>query len=160
MVKQQKDIKQRIEDGEFSQSAEISASYLDEDILIIDNIKVLANPDPVRLQMNMIASCQEGSLKMDINGKVIEVSKNDIFVCPPNSVIDVLEVSPDFACVALCVTNRGMQNRLDSSVPGLQEHGAFHLGTLSSRDSGDASQDSPLGTLPCLCRRCARGCEG
>lgn len=75
MVKQLKDIKQRIEDGEFSQSAEISASYLDEDILIIDNIKVLANPDPVRLQMNMIASCQEGSLKMDINGKVIEVSK-------------------------------------------------------------------------------------
>lgn len=116
MVKQQKDIKQRIEDGEFSQSAEISASYLDEDILIIDNIKVLANPDPVRLQMNMIASCQEGSLKMDINGKVIEVSKNDIFVCPPNSVIDVLEVSPDFACVALCVTNRGMQNILRSHV--------------------------------------------
>ena len=116
MVKQQKDIKQRIEDGEFSQSAEISASYLDEDILIIDNIKVLANPDPVRLQMNMIASCQEGSLKMDINGKVIEVSKNDIFVCPPNSVIDVLEVSSDFACVALCVTNRGMQNILRSHV--------------------------------------------
>ena len=116
MVKQQKNIRQRIEDGEFSQSAEISASYLDEDILIIDNIKVLANPDPVRLQMNMIASCQEGSLKMDINGKVIEVSKNDIFVCPPNSVIDVLEVSPDFACVALCVTNRGMQNILRSHV--------------------------------------------
>ena len=66
--------------------------------------------------MNMIASCQEGSLKMDINGKVIEVSKNDIFVCPPNSVIDVLEVSPDFACVALCVTNRGMQNILRSHV--------------------------------------------
>ena len=83
MVKQQKNIRQRIEDGEFSQSAEISASYLDEDILIIDNIKVLANPDPVRLQMNMIASCQEGSLQMDINGKVIEVSKNDIFVALP-----------------------------------------------------------------------------
>ena len=46
MAKQeQKDIKQRIEQGEFAQSAEISASYLDEDILIIDNIKVLANPD-------------------------------------------------------------------------------------------------------------------
>ena len=116
MVKQQKDIKQRIEEGEFSQSAEISASYLDDDILIIDNIKVLANPNPVRLQMNMIASCQKGSLRMDINGKVIEVSKNDIFVCPPNSVIDVLEVSPDFACMALCVTNRGMQNILRSHV--------------------------------------------
>lgn len=116
MVKEQKDIKQRIEEGEFSQSAEISASYLDEDILIIDNIKVLAHPDPVRLQMNMIASCLEGRLKMDINGKMIEVSKNDIFVCPPNSIVDILEVSEDFACVALCVTNRGMQNILRSYV--------------------------------------------
>ena len=69
MVKQQKNIRQRIEDGEFSQSAEISASYLDEDILIIDNIKVLANPDPVRLQMNMIASCQEGSLPSQLGDR-------------------------------------------------------------------------------------------
>ena len=101
--KEQKDIRQRIENGEFSQSAEISASYLDEDILIIDNVKVLANPDPVRLQMNMIASCQGGHLKMDINGKVVEVSKNDIFVCPPNTMLDILEVSGDFACVAMYV---------------------------------------------------------
>lgn len=114
--KEQKDIRQRIENGEFSQSAEISASYLDEDILIIDNVKVLANPDPVRLQMNMIASCQGGHLKMDINGKVVEVSKNDIFVCPPNTMLDILEVSGDFACVAMCVTNRGMQNILRSHV--------------------------------------------
>ena len=58
MAKQElKDFKQRVEEGEFAQSAEISASYLDEDILIIDNVKVLQNPDPVRLQMNMIASC-------------------------------------------------------------------------------------------------------
>lgn len=116
MVKQQKDIKQRIEEGEFAQSAEISANFLDEDILIIDNVKVLANPDPVRLQMNMIASCQKGNLRMEVNGKVVEVSENDIFVCPPNSVIDILEVSPDFACVALCVTNRGMQNILHSHI--------------------------------------------
>lgn len=76
MAKQeQKDIKQRIEQGEFAQSAEISASYLDEDILIIDNIKVLANPDPVRLQMNMIASCQKGNLKLEVNGKTVEVGK-------------------------------------------------------------------------------------
>ena len=47
MAKQElKDFKQRVEEGEFAQSAEISASYLDEDILIIDNVKVLQNPDP------------------------------------------------------------------------------------------------------------------
>jgi len=112
----QKDIKQRIEDGEFSQSAEISASYLDDDILIIDNIKVLANPDPVRLQMNMIASCLCGHLIVGINGKRIEVGKNDIFVCPPNTVLDVVEATDDFACTAMCVTNHGMQNILRSHV--------------------------------------------
>lgn len=117
MAKQeQKDIKQRIEQGEFAQSAEISASYLDEDILIIDNIKVLANPDPVRLQMNMIASCQKGNLKLEVNGKTVEVGKNDIFVCPPNSVVDIIEFSSDFTCVALCVTNHGMQNILRSHI--------------------------------------------
>ena len=62
-MKEQKDVRQRIEEGEFAQSAEISASYLDEDILIIDNVKVLQNPDPMRFQMNMIASCQRGSLR-------------------------------------------------------------------------------------------------
>ena len=48
-----KDFKQRFEEGEFAQSAELSTRYLDENILIFDNIKVLTNPDPVRLQMNI-----------------------------------------------------------------------------------------------------------
>lgn len=111
-----KNIKQRIEEGEFSQSAEISTSYLDEDILIIDNVKLLANPDPVRLQMNMIASCQAGSLTLNINGKVVNIGKNDIFVCPPNTTLDLVDASPDFACTALCVTNHGMQNILRSHI--------------------------------------------
>ena len=66
-----KDFKQRFEEGEFAQSAELSTRYLDENILIFDNIRVLANPDPVRLQMNMIASCQAGNVRLNINGKVI-----------------------------------------------------------------------------------------
>ena len=117
MAKQeQKDIMQRIEEGEFAQSAEISTSYLDEDILIIDNLKVLANPDPGRLQMNMIASCLEGSLKLDISGRKVEIGKNEIFACPPNTVLNILEVSPDFSCRALCVTNHGIQNILRSHI--------------------------------------------
>jgi len=115
-MKEQKDIKQRIEEGEFAQSAEISASYLDEDILIIDNVKVLQNPDPVRLQMNMIASCQRGSLKASINGRDVLVENGDIFICPPNSTLDILEVSNDFACTAMCVSNHGMLNILRSHI--------------------------------------------
>ena len=115
-MKEQKDIMQRIEDGEFAQSAEISTSYLDDDILIIDNVKMLQHPDPVRLQMNMIASCQRGSLKADLNGRVIEVEKGDVFICPPNTILDFTEVSPDFACTAMCVSNHGMLNILRSHI--------------------------------------------
>ena len=115
-MKEQKDIKQRIEEGEFAQSAEISTSYLDDDILIIDNVKMLQHPDPVRLQMNMIASCQRGRLKADLNGRVIEVEKGDIFICPPNTILDFFEVSPDFACTAMCVSNHGMLNILRSHI--------------------------------------------
>lgn len=102
-MKEQKDVRQRIAEGEFAQSAEISASYLDEDILIIDNLKVLQNPDPVRLQMNMIASCLRGSLKVDLNGREVLVEKGDIFISPPNSMLDIIEVSADF-CVRQCAS--------------------------------------------------------
>ena len=104
-MKEQKDVKQRIEEGEFAQSAEISASYLDEDILIIDNVKVLQNPDPMRFQMNMIASCHRGSLKAELNGREFSVERGDIFISPPNSILDIKEVSDDFACTAMCVSN-------------------------------------------------------
>ncbi len=115
-MKEQKDIKQRIEEGEFAQSAEISTSYLDDDILIIDNVKVLQHPDPVRLQMNMIASCQRGSLRAELNGRTIEVEPGDIFISPPNSTLDIVEVSEDFACTAMCVSNHGMLNILRSHI--------------------------------------------
>ena len=115
-MKEQKDVRQRIEEGEFAQSAEISASYLDEDILIIDNVKVLQNPDPMRFQMNMIASCQRGSLRAELNGREFTVEKGDIFISPPNSILDIKEVSEDFACTAMCVSNHGLLGILRSHI--------------------------------------------
>ena len=84
LMKEQKDVRQSVSKKvSFVQSAEISASYLDEDILIIDNVKVLQNPDPMRFQMNMIASCQRGSLRAELNGREFTVEKGDIFISPP-----------------------------------------------------------------------------
>lgn len=112
-----KDIRQRIEEGEFSQSAEISASYLDEDLLIINDVKVLAHPDPVRLQMNMIASCLRGRMRLLVSGKTeVEIHAGQVFVCPPNSTLDLLEFSDDFECQAVCLTQRGLQGVLRSHI--------------------------------------------
>ena len=130
MAKQElKDFKQRVEEGEFAQSAEISASYLDEDILIIDNVKVLQNPDPVRLQMNMIASCLRGSLKVEYNGNILLVEKGDIFICPPNSTLDIVEVSGDFARPARCVSTQDMLNIIRSHISVW--HRAMYVSTVS-----------------------------
>ena len=112
-----KDIRQRIEEGEFSQSAEISASYLDEDLLIINDVKVLAHPDPVRLQMNMIASCLRGRMRLLVSGKTeVEIHAGQVFVCPPNNTLDLLEFSDDFECQAVCLTQRGLQGVLRSHI--------------------------------------------
>ena len=46
---------------------------------------------PMRFQMNMIASCQRGSLRAELNGREIVVEKGDIFISPPNSVLDIKE---------------------------------------------------------------------
>ena len=106
-MKEQKDVRQRIEEGEFAQSAEISASYLDEDILIIDNVKVLQNPDPMRFQMNMIASCQRGSLRAELNGREIVVEKGDLFISPPNSTSKrcrkILHAQPCVSAITACL---------------------------------------------------------
>ena len=61
---------------------------------------MLQNPDPMRFQMNMIASCQRGSLRAELNGREFTVEKGDIFISPPNSILDIKEVSEDFACTA------------------------------------------------------------
>ena len=53
-----------------------------------------------RYCMNMIASCLRGSLKVEYNGNILLVEKGDIFICPPNSTLDIVGT-------AMCVSNHG-----------------------------------------------------
>ena len=74
--------------------------------------------------MNMIASCQRGSLRAELNGRELTVEKGDIFISPPNSILDIKEVSEDFACTAMCVSNHGLLGILRShiwSIPAVQK---------------------------------------
>ncbi|MBM6992868.1 MAG: AraC family transcriptional regulator [Prevotella sp.] len=87
----------------------VSPDYLDDDLMIIDNIKLLGVPGGIRPNMNIIAICTQGKLQSTMNDAPFEVHARQIFICPAETTIGDLMVSPDFEYVALCITTRALQ---------------------------------------------------
>ena len=88
--------------------ANVSANYLDEDIIIIDNVKLLTEPSAVRLQMNMIVFCNKGRVQMELNGRQLLFGAQQLMLCSPNTTFDNLLISPDFDFKAVFISNRMM----------------------------------------------------
>lgn len=94
----------------------VSPDYLDDNLMIIDNVRVLGVPGGIRPNMNIIAICNKGKLQTTINDEPFEVRGPQVFICPAGTVIGELMVSPDFEYVALCITSRALQQFLRSHV--------------------------------------------
>ena len=89
-----------------------SADYMDDDLVVIDNIKLLGAPDAVYINMNVLAYCSKGKCTIMINGETKEVHSNEIFICPPEVSLDNIMISPDFEYQAVCISNRMLQTVL------------------------------------------------
>lgn len=88
------------------------ASYTDGDILILDN-KLTGEPENLyQLDMLMASFCAKGKVQMDINGTTYRASKGDVIVCPPNTLIENVMISPDLDCKAIGLSNRAIQQSL------------------------------------------------
>lgn len=85
------------------------SNYLDDELMLIDNVKLLGLPDAVQPNMNIIAICLQGRLHAELNGEPLEISAHEIFICPPETRVTNLMVTPDFEYQALCITNRALQ---------------------------------------------------
>ena len=94
----------------------ITPKYMDDDLLLIDNVRLLGVPDAVYTNMNVIACCRKGKCRIMINGDDVEVNANQIFICPPEMSLDNILVSPDFEYQALCITNRMLQTALKAYI--------------------------------------------
>lgn len=90
----------------------ITPAYVDNDLLLIDNVRLLGVPNAVYTNMNLIACCKKGICRIGVNGEVTEVKANQVFICPPEMSLDNILVSPDFEYQALCITNRMLQMAL------------------------------------------------
>ncbi len=90
----------------------IVVDYSDEDIIIIDSIKQLAEPSYTRIKMNMVAACKKGKAQAYMNGEMLDLCENQLLLCPPNSSLTNFMLSPDFEFKALFMTNRIIQSFL------------------------------------------------
>ena len=99
-------------DVEHPVDADITLSYTDEDIVMIDNVKFMANPNPVRLKVNIVAFCIKGKIQAVINGQVTQFGQNQLLICPPNTTISDFLLSPDFDFKAILVSNSMLQSFL------------------------------------------------
>lgn len=95
--------------SQYEGNLELTPDFVDEDLILIDNIKLLGVPDAVYMNMNLLVLCTKGKAQFAVNGESYEITANDAFVCPPEMTLDSVLISPDFEYQALCITNRLLQ---------------------------------------------------
>ena len=91
---------------------DIQVGYSDNDIVIVSNIQKFAEFSDAHVSMNAIAICTHGKIQGILNGKMIEIRKNQAAIIPQNFIITDLMVSPDFDLKAMFLTNRILQSFL------------------------------------------------
>lgn len=95
--------------GDLSQDI---VDYNDNDIVIIDNIKNVELPESAKASMNIIAICTNGRVQANMNSQPISLNKNQIIICPANTTISDIMLSPDLEVKAILFTNRILQSFL------------------------------------------------
>ena len=91
---------------------DIHVGYSDNDVVIIDSIQKFAEVTSAHVSMSAIAICTSGKVQGIMNGKKIELCRNQVAVIPPNTIITDLMISPDFDIKAMFLTNALIQSFL------------------------------------------------
>lgn len=107
-MKQQEEITiQSLADNE-----DVQIGYSDNDIVIVDSIQKFTEISSAHVAMNTIAICTQGKIVAQMNGRQMELHKNQMAIIPQNVMVTDPMVSPDFDLKALFLTNRILQSFL------------------------------------------------
>jgi len=85
---------------------DLKIDYLDDDIIMIDNVKMLSEPSATRMQMNAFVVCYAGRAQFELNGVTKKLSANQALICPPNTVFSNFLLSPDLDLKMIFLTDR------------------------------------------------------
>lgn len=106
-------------------SADYSLKYSDENLLLLDDVKMLAKPSPMRVDMNTLVQCTRGMAQFDMNGSLVQLHEKQVFICPSNTTLSGYLFSPDFEFKAVLISNRLLQDFLHEKMPIWTE--AFYI---------------------------------
>ena len=85
-----------------SSNGDIQIGYSDNDIAIIDSFQKLAEVSAAHVEMNAVTICTRGKAMGTINGKTIEVHKNQVAIIPHDVMVT------DLMIVTICTRGKAM----------------------------------------------------
>lgn len=109
-------------------------SYTADDIQnLIDNNKNATNTRRIRLNHPISAIVKQGGIKMDVNGKTINICGRSMFYCTTGAVIDLLQITPDTQLQMMSLSHEAMMtsyNKFNIYVNIVKMSGAYGVKPL------------------------------
>ena len=91
------------------------ASYADGDIIVFDNVRDDHIHNLVQLDIVMMCYCAKGCIQLTINDKEYTATAGDFIICPPNTILDKIMISPDYDCRFIGLSHSAIQRSLHVS---------------------------------------------
>ena len=106
------------------------------DFAVSKHIGDIVGDDVIRLQMNLIILCSKGTLRVALNGKEIEISANEVLVCPANALFVKYGQSADCELKTMSLSDRliytMLGNRLDVWIKNVYIDNVYKLSLTES----------------------------
>lgn len=95
-----------------AEKEEVKIGYSDKDIIVVDSIQKFAEINAAHIAMNVIMICTNGRIHAHMNGRPVELKKNQVAIVPQNVVVTNIMISPDFNLKAMFLNNSILQSAL------------------------------------------------
>lgn len=102
----------------------VEVDYSDGDIILIDYASEMVKNYAVRMKMNAVLVCFDGSAQADFNGKTLTISRNQMLLVPSYVKINHFLFSVDFKFKALLLTDNIIQRLLRPAI-GIWNHAMY-----------------------------------
>lgn len=122
-----------------------SVLYNDGELALCQDMHDALTLLPIQMEIYAIVLVMEGKGRIEINGKPYEIKKNDLFICPPNNIVENGLMSLDFKGCFIFVSSDYVQR-----VMPLQ--GAWEFKTLFEKKSCMSSVSERSGCVPSILR--------
>ena len=101
--------------------------YVDDEVAILETIRYFLKMETFKTLNNFIIVCMEGELKMDINGRTINLRRHQLYFSRARVIIDNYSVSKDVKCKVFCISDNMLHIMLRTKINVWME--AAYMGT-------------------------------